>query len=136
MDFNFTDEQNMLRDTVAKFVQQQYDFDTRRAIVKSEAGWRRDYWTVMAEELGILGAPFTEDQGGLGQAQAAGGHGDAGHAVEAQAAVAPVLDAELVEHRGQRGARRAVGYAGEHHVLVGREAELEAGERAARPARA
>lgn len=66
MDFNFTDEQNMLRDTVAKFVQQQYDFDTRRAIVKSEAGWRRDYWTVMAEELGILGAPFTEDQGGLG----------------------------------------------------------------------
>ena len=28
MDFNFTDEQNMLRDTVAKFVQNQYDFDT------------------------------------------------------------------------------------------------------------
>ena len=66
MDFNFTDEQNMLRDTVAKFVQRQYDFDTRRAIVKSEAGWRPDYWKVMAEELGILGAPFSEDQGGLG----------------------------------------------------------------------
>jgi pimeloyl-CoA dehydrogenase small subunit len=66
MDFNFTDEQNMLRDTVAKFVQQQYDFDTRRAIVKSEAGWRADYWKVMAEELGILGAPFSEDLGGLG----------------------------------------------------------------------
>ena len=66
MDFNFTDEQNMLRDTVAKFVQNQYDFDTRRAIVKSADGWRADYWKVMAEELGILGAPFSEDHGGLG----------------------------------------------------------------------
>jgi len=66
MDFNFTDEQNMLRDTVAKFVQNQYDFDTRRGIVKSAEGWRADYWKVMAEELGILGAPFSEDHGGLG----------------------------------------------------------------------
>ena len=66
MDFNFTDEQNMLRDTVAKFVQQQYDFDTRRATVRSATGWRADYWKVMAEELGILGAPFSEDHGGLG----------------------------------------------------------------------
>ncbi len=66
MDFNFTDEQNMLRDSVAKFVQNQYDFDTRRKIVKSETGWRQDYWKIFAEELGILGAPFSEDHGGLG----------------------------------------------------------------------
>mgnify|MGYP004417264307 CR=1 FL=1 len=66
MDFNFTEEQSMLRDQVARFVQNQYDFDTRRAIVKSEAGWRPDYWKTFAEELGILGAPFAEDFGGLG----------------------------------------------------------------------
>ena len=66
MDFNFTDEQNMLRDSVEKFVQNQYDFDTRRKIVKSETGWRQDYWKIFAEELGILGAPFSEDHGGLG----------------------------------------------------------------------
>jgi alkylation response protein AidB-like acyl-CoA dehydrogenase len=66
MDFNFTEEQSMLRDQVARFVQNQYDFDTRRAIVKSEAGWRADYWKTFAEELGILGAPFAEDFGGLG----------------------------------------------------------------------
>ena len=66
MDFNFSDEQNMLRDTVAKFVQNQYDFDTRRKITRSDSGWRADYWKVMAEELGILGAPFSEDHGGLG----------------------------------------------------------------------
>ena len=66
MDFSFTEEQSMLRDTVASYLQDKYDFDTRRAIVKSDAGWRPDYWKAFAEELGILGAPFSEDLGGLG----------------------------------------------------------------------
>ena len=66
MDFSFSEEQSMLRDTVASFLQDKYDFETRRGIVKSEAGWRPDYWKAFAEELGILGAPFSEDLGGLG----------------------------------------------------------------------
>jgi hypothetical protein len=66
MDFSFTDEQTMLRDTLARFIQDRYDFDTRRKIVDSPEGWRRDYWKAFAEELGILGAPFSEEQGGLG----------------------------------------------------------------------
>ena len=66
MDFSFTEEQSMLRDTVASFLGDKYDFETRRGIVKSEAGWRPDYWSAFANELGILGAPFTEELGGLG----------------------------------------------------------------------
>jgi alkylation response protein AidB-like acyl-CoA dehydrogenase len=66
MDFSFTEEQSMLRDTVASYLQDKYDFETRRGIVGSEAGWRPDYWKAFAEELGILGAPFSEDLGGLG----------------------------------------------------------------------
>lgn len=66
MDFNFTEEQSMLRDTVASFLADKYDFETRRAIVRSDAGWRADYWKAFAEELGILGAPFSEELGGLG----------------------------------------------------------------------
>jgi hypothetical protein len=66
MDFNFTEEQSMLRDTVASFLGDKYDFETRRGIVKSESGWRPDYWKAFADELGILGAPFPEDLGGLG----------------------------------------------------------------------
>ncbi|PIB96990.1 acyl-CoA dehydrogenase family protein [Caulobacter sp. X] len=66
MDFNFTEEQSMLRDTVASFLQDKYDFDTRRKIVSSDSGWRADYWKAFAEELGILGAPFSEELGGLG----------------------------------------------------------------------
>ena len=65
MDFAFTEEQTLLRNSVQKFVQNAYSFDTRRAIVKSEAGWKRENWKQFAE-LGLLGAPFTEDQGGLG----------------------------------------------------------------------
>lgn len=66
MDFNFTEEQSMVRDTVASFLQDNYDFETRRKIVTSESGWRADYWKAFAEELGILGASFSEDLGGLG----------------------------------------------------------------------
>ena len=66
MDFNFTEEQSMVRDTVASFLQDRYDFETRRKIVASESGWRADYWRAFAEELGILGASFSEELGGLG----------------------------------------------------------------------
>ena len=66
MDFNFTEEQSMVRDTVASFLQDKYDFETRRKIVNSETGWRQDYWKAFAEELGILGASFSEELGGLG----------------------------------------------------------------------
>src|SRR6201996_3097038 len=66
MDFSFTEEQSMLRDTVASYLGDKYDFEARRGIVKSETGWRADYWQAFANELGILGAPFAEELGGLG----------------------------------------------------------------------
>ncbi len=65
MDFSFTEEQTLLRNSVQKFVQNGYDFDKRRAIAKSETGWKRENWKQFAE-LGLLGAPFAEDFGGLG----------------------------------------------------------------------
>jgi pimeloyl-CoA dehydrogenase small subunit len=66
MDFSFTEEQSMLRDTVAAYLADHYDFDKRRAAVSKEPGWRPEVWKAFAEELGILGAPFSEEQGGLG----------------------------------------------------------------------
>ncbi len=66
MNFDFTDEQTMLRDSLGRFIADRYDFDARKKIVHSEAGWSPDAWKAFAEELGILGAPFTEEQGGLG----------------------------------------------------------------------
>ncbi len=66
MDFSFTDEQSMLRDTVASYLADHYDFDTRRTAIKSASGWRPEVWKAFAEELGILGAAFPEELGGLG----------------------------------------------------------------------
>ncbi len=66
MDFSFTDEQSMLRDTVASYLADNYSFDQRRAALKAEPGWRPDVWKAFADELGILGAAFSEEQGGLG----------------------------------------------------------------------
>ena len=62
MDFSFDENQQMLRDSVSRFVAQKYDFDTRQAIV---AGEREDFWSLFAE-LGWLMAPFPEELGGLG----------------------------------------------------------------------
>lgn len=65
MDFNFTDEQNMIRDSLSRLIREQYDFETRRGVVESESGWRPEMWNQFAE-LGLLAAPFSEEDGGLG----------------------------------------------------------------------
>ena len=65
MDFNFTEEQEMVRDGLSRLVREQYDWDTRRAVVDSESGWRPEIWAQLAE-LGILGMPFSEEDGGFG----------------------------------------------------------------------
>lgn len=66
MDFSFTEEQSMLRDTVASYLADNYSFDQRKAVVGKEPGWSPAVWKAFAEELGILGAPFSEELGGLG----------------------------------------------------------------------
>ena len=66
MDFSFTEEQSLLRDSVAGWLADHYDFDKRRAAIASPAGRRPEVWEAFAEDLGILGATFAEEQGGLG----------------------------------------------------------------------
>ncbi|MED5206101.1 MAG: acyl-CoA dehydrogenase family protein, partial [Pseudomonadota bacterium] len=65
MDFNFTEEQDMVRDGLSRLVREQYDWEARREAIASEAGWRPEIWAQLAE-LGILGMPFSEDVGGFG----------------------------------------------------------------------
>lgn len=65
MDFNFTEEQTMLRDSIAKFVAAEYDFDKRKAILASPEGWSKKAWGTFAE-LGLMAAPLPEAYGGLG----------------------------------------------------------------------
>ncbi|KEO86189.1 acyl-CoA dehydrogenase [Erythrobacter sp. JL475] len=65
MDFNFTEEQQMVRDGLARLVREEYGSETRREVIASDAGWRPEIWAQLAE-LGILGMPFSEEDGGFG----------------------------------------------------------------------
>ena len=64
MDFDFSDDQEMLRETVRKWVERGYDFERRRGIVKA-GGFSSDAWKEIAE-LGILGLQVPEEHGGMG----------------------------------------------------------------------
>jgi alkylation response protein AidB-like acyl-CoA dehydrogenase len=66
MDFTYTETQDMLRDTLARFLADTYDFDKRQKRVASESGRDPGLWKALATDLGILCAPFREEQGGLG----------------------------------------------------------------------
>ncbi|MBO0677472.1 acyl-CoA dehydrogenase family protein [Mycolicibacterium sp. S2-37] len=66
MDFSLTEEQDLLRGGLTKFLSTRYDLEKSRAAAKSGAGWQPDIWRGFAEELGILGASLPEDAGGIG----------------------------------------------------------------------
>ncbi|WP_416897873.1 MAG: acyl-CoA dehydrogenase family protein [Minwuia sp.] len=65
MDFNLSEEQQLLKDSVDRFILDDYDFEKRRKIANSEAGYSEDNWKTFAE-LGWLAVGLPEDQGGFG----------------------------------------------------------------------
>jgi alkylation response protein AidB-like acyl-CoA dehydrogenase len=65
MDFSFSEEQNLLRDSVKKFVDKSYPWDKRKALLESETGFSRENWQSFAE-LGWTALPFSEADGGIG----------------------------------------------------------------------
>ena len=67
MQFSLTPEQQQLGDLVQRFLHEQYDFQTRRKILDSPAGWSRQVWSKLAE-LGLLALQVPEEQGGMAPA--------------------------------------------------------------------
>ncbi|MGB1340910.1 MAG: acyl-CoA dehydrogenase family protein [Pseudomonadales bacterium] len=65
MDLAYTDEQNMLRESIEKFLASEYDLTARQKLVSSETGFSGQHWQTYAD-LGWLGLPIAEDFGGLG----------------------------------------------------------------------
>jgi pimeloyl-CoA dehydrogenase small subunit len=65
MNFDLTEEQRLLRDSVERLLADHYGFDKRRAYLVEADGWSRTLWARYAE-LGLLGLPFAEDHGGFG----------------------------------------------------------------------
>lgn len=65
MNFDFSDEQEQLKETVERYLSEQYDFEKFRAVLASKEGWDRGNWAGLAE-IGALGINVPAEQGGLG----------------------------------------------------------------------
>lgn len=65
MDLSFTEEQALLRDSVQKYLEDNYDISQRNKLTASDDGFSRENWKQFAE-LGWLAMPFAEEDGGIG----------------------------------------------------------------------
>ncbi len=65
MDFDLTEEQRLLRDSVDRLLADHYGFAARRGYLAASEGWSKAMWSRYAE-LGLLGLPFAEEYGGFG----------------------------------------------------------------------
>ncbi len=65
MDFDFSDEQRMLKDSVEQLIKDRYSFEQRKNYLKEDGGFSREMWEQYAE-MGLLGLPFAEKHGGVG----------------------------------------------------------------------
>jgi pimeloyl-CoA dehydrogenase small subunit len=65
MDFDLTDDQRLLGDSVTRLLAAEYSFEQRKALLKTPAGFSETLWQRYAE-LGLLGLPIPEDYGGFG----------------------------------------------------------------------
>ncbi len=65
MDFDLSDDQRLLADSVTRLMADRYGFEARKGYLKDPAGWSAAMWGQYAE-LGLLGLPFAEEHGGYG----------------------------------------------------------------------
>ncbi|MBE1283870.1 MAG: pimeloyl-CoA dehydrogenase small subunit [Rhodobacteraceae bacterium] len=67
MNFELTETRQMLQDSLRRFLSDRYTTEVRNKIIDSDAGLSTEIWDQLAE-LGVIGALFTEEQGGFGGA--------------------------------------------------------------------
>jgi len=65
MDFDYSDEQRLLGESVTRFIADRYDFESRLKAMRGPCGWSREAWRELAE-LGLLALPFADEDGGFG----------------------------------------------------------------------
>src|ERR1700751_291413 len=65
MEFEFSEEQRLLKDSVERLLKDRYDFEQRKGFMKEPGGFGRALWKQYAD-LGLLGLPFEEAHGGSG----------------------------------------------------------------------
>jgi alkylation response protein AidB-like acyl-CoA dehydrogenase len=101
MNFDYNEEQQLLADSVRRFLQKDYDFETRKKIVASKEGWSPQAWSTLTQ-MGLTGLPFSPDYGGFG-----GGAIDLmgvmeafGEALVVEPYLATILSSQLISKSG------------------------------------
>lgn len=110
MDFEYNEEQQLLADSVSKYLAKAYDFESRKQVINSSTGFNDAAWTAFSE-MGLTAIPFAQADGGFG-----GGAVDMMAAMEAfgeALVVEPVLDhialaTRLVAKTGSEAQRAGV----------------------------
>ena len=65
MDFDLNEEQRLLKESIDGLLTDSYDFESRKKYMKEKGGWSQAVWGKLAEQ-GLLGLPFSEEDGGFG----------------------------------------------------------------------
>lgn len=65
MDFDLSEEQRLLKESVGGLLADAYDFEKRKKYMKEKGGWSKVIWHLLAEQ-GLFGLPFAEADGGFG----------------------------------------------------------------------
>jgi len=65
MDFDLSEEQRLLKESVDGLLADSYDFEARKKYMAEQGGWSKAMWGRLAEQ-GLLGLPFSEEDGGFG----------------------------------------------------------------------
>jgi alkylation response protein AidB-like acyl-CoA dehydrogenase len=65
MNFDYNEEQQLLADSVRRYLQKDYDFEARKKILATPEGWSERVWGTFAE-MGLTGLPLSPDYGGFG----------------------------------------------------------------------
>jgi pimeloyl-CoA dehydrogenase small subunit len=65
VNFDYSEEQQLLANSIKQFIAKDYTFEARKAILTSSAGYSEQVWATFAE-MGLLGLPFVSEFGGFG----------------------------------------------------------------------
>ena len=108
MNFDYNEEQQLLADSVRRFLAKDYEFEKRRKLVAGE-GWSPQVWAQLAE-MGVTGIPFSPDFGGFG-----GGAVDLmgvmeafGDALVVEPYLPTILTGRLIAHAGNDAQKKAI----------------------------
>jgi alkylation response protein AidB-like acyl-CoA dehydrogenase len=108
MNFDYNEEQQLLADSVRRFLAKDYEFEKRRKMVAGE-GWSPQVWAQLAE-MGVTGIPFSTDYGGFG-----GGAVDLmgvmeafGDALLVEPYLPTILAGQLIARAGNEAQKKAI----------------------------